>query len=74
MQAVVAASIEHMHQRTADLMQSRSDVTLLSLDLTDASPDFFETRCIPEYIRAAKEIFPAQLAALEARLRAGAGG
>lgn len=73
MQAVVAASIEHMHQRTADLMQSRSDVTLLGLDLTDASPDFFETRCIPEYIRAAKEIFPAQLAALEARLRAGAG-
>ena len=71
MQAVVAASIEHMHRRTADLMRVRDDVEVLSLDLTDSSPDFFETRCIPEYIRAAKEIFPEQLAELEARLRAG---
>jgi hypothetical protein len=72
MQAVVAASIEHMHRRTTDLMRARSDVEVLSLDLTDSSPDFFETRCIPEYIRAAKEIFPEQLAELEARLRTGA--
>jgi predicted acylesterase/phospholipase RssA len=72
MQAVVAASIEHMHRRTADLMKARTDVEVLSLDLTDSSPDFFETQCIPEYIRAAKEIFPEQLAELEARLRAGA--
>jgi predicted acylesterase/phospholipase RssA len=71
MQAVVAASIEHMHRRTADLMRSRPDVEILTLDLTDSSPDFFETRCIPEYLRAAKEIFPDQLAELEERLRAG---
>jgi hypothetical protein len=70
MQAVVAASIEHMHRRTADLMRARSDIEVLSLDLTDSSPDFFETRCIPEYIRTAKEVFPDQLAELEARLRA----
>jgi len=71
MQTVVAASIEHMHRRTADLMRSRPDVEVLTLDLTDSSPDFFETRCIPEYLRVAKEVFPEQLAELEARLRAG---
>jgi hypothetical protein len=70
MQTVVAASIEHMHRRTADLMCARGDVRVLGLDLTDSNADFFETRCIPQYIRAAKETFPEQLAALEARLRA----
>jgi len=71
MQTVVAASIEHMHRRTSDLVGARSDVDVLTLDLTDSNPDFFETRCIPEYLRVAKEVFPEQLAALEARLRAG---
>lgn len=71
MQTVVAASIEHMHRRTTDLVQARPDIDVLTLDLTDSNPDFFETRCIPEYLRVAKEVFPEQLALLEARLRAG---
>jgi predicted acylesterase/phospholipase RssA len=71
MQTVVAASIEHMHRRTTDLVRSRPDVDVLTLDLTDSSPDFFETRCIPEYLRVAKEVFPEQLAELEQQLRAG---
>jgi hypothetical protein len=74
MQTVVAASIEHMHRRTIDLVQARPDVEVLTLDLNDSSPDFFETRCIPEYLRVAKEVFPEQLAALEERLRAGKRG
>jgi len=71
MQTVVAASIEHMHRRSTDLVRARPDVDVLTLDLTDSSPDFFETRCIPEYLRVAKEVFPDQLAEFEAWLRAG---
>jgi len=70
MQTVAAASIETMHRRDLELVRGRSDVRLLGLELGDSSPDFFETRRIAEFVRAAKESFPEQLAVLEERLRA----
>jgi predicted acylesterase/phospholipase RssA len=69
MQTVVAASIEHMHQRDLALVQTRPDVEVLGLQLRDNSPDFFETRRIPEYVRVAKESFPEQLDEIEHELR-----
>lgn len=70
MQTVAAASIETMHRRDLELVERRPDVRLLGLELRDSSPDFFETRRIAEFVRAAKECFPVQLAAIEERLRA----
>ncbi len=70
MQTVVAASIEHMHRRDRALLEMRPDVELLGLRLPDESDAFFDTRFIPEYLRSAKETFPAQLEEIEAQLRA----
>jgi hypothetical protein len=69
MQTVAAAGIETMHRRDLEILRRRPDVRLLGLELTDSSPDFFETRRIAEFMRAAKECFPDQLSAHEARLR-----
>jgi len=73
MQTVAAAGIETMHRRDVELLRLRPDVQLLGLELADANPDFFDTRRIAEFIRAAKECFPEQLVALEERLRADEG-
>ena len=62
-----------MHRRDVELLRLRPDVQLLGLELADANPDFFDTRRIAEFIRAAKECFPEQLVALEERLRADEG-
>ncbi len=70
MQTVAAAAIETMHRRDLELARKRPDVRLLGVELRDSSPDFFETRRIAEFVRAAKECFPEQLAAIEERLRA----
>jgi hypothetical protein len=69
MQTVAAAGIETMHRRDLEILARRPDVRLLGLELTDSNPDFFETRRIAEFVRAAKECFPDQLAAHEERLR-----
>jgi len=69
MQTVAAAGIETMHRRDLEIVRSRRDVRLLGLELADSSPDFFETRRIAEFMRAAKECFPDQLAAHEEKLR-----
>lgn len=71
LQAVASAGMETMYNRDVDLIEQRSDVTLLRLQLVDSAADFFETQRIPEFIRAAKETFPEQLAAIEEKLRAG---
>lgn len=69
MQTVAAAGIETMHRRDLEILRGRPDVRLIGLELTDSSPDFFETRRIAEFMRAAKECFPDQLAMHEERLR-----
>lgn len=69
LQTVAAVGMDTMHSRDVALLSQRPDVTLLPLQLGDAGDDFFDIRRIPEYIRGAKESFPAQLAALEERLR-----
>ncbi len=69
LQTVAAAGIETMHRRDLELLDQRTDVTLLPLELGDSSPDFFETGLIPEYVSKAKETFPEQLMALESQLR-----
>jgi predicted acylesterase/phospholipase RssA len=66
---VASAGIETMHRREVELLRARPDVELLELELDDSTPDFFETRRIPEFVRRAKETFPEQLAAIEERLR-----
>ncbi len=71
LQLVASAGIETMHRRDVELLQARPDVELLALELDDSTPDFFDIRRIPEFVRRAKEIFPGQLAAIEERLRAG---
>ncbi len=58
-----------MHARNLELISRREDVELLPLQLLDSAPSFLEIRRIPEFIRLAKETFPEQLAAIEARLR-----
>ena len=68
LQTVAAAAIETIYQRDVALLRAREDVTLLGLDLGDTGADFFETSAIPSFLRAAKEIFPDQLAALERSL------
>jgi hypothetical protein len=70
LQTVAAAGIQTMHERDVALLTLRPDVMLVSLQLGDASPDFFDVRRIPGFIRAARESFPEQLAALDATLRA----
>jgi hypothetical protein len=69
LQTVAAAGIQTMHERDVELLSRRGDVELLRLELRDGVPDFFEVRRIPGFIRAARESFPAQLAALEKELR-----
>jgi predicted acylesterase/phospholipase RssA len=69
LQMVASAGIHTMHQRDRALAQQRPDVELMALELADASPDFFDIRRIPGFIRAAKECFPEQLAAIEKSLR-----
>jgi|GEM_PF-1518361 len=71
LQTVASAGIDTMHQRDVELLSQRSDITLVGLRFEDARPDFFDSRRIPEFIRTAKETFPAQLDEIEARLRAG---
>jgi hypothetical protein len=70
MQTVAAAGIETMHRRDVEILRMRPDVRLIGLELGDSNPDFFDTRRIAEFIRAAKECFPEQLVAIEERLRA----
>jgi hypothetical protein len=69
LQTVAAAGIQTMHERDVALLSGRPDTTLVRLQLGDASPDFFEVRRIPGFIRAARESFPEQLARIEATLR-----
>lgn len=70
LQTIASVGMETMHQQNLALARVRPDVRLLPLELCEASPDFFELRRIPEYVRLAKEIFPAQLQALERAARA----
>ncbi len=69
LQKIASAGVETMHARNLELISRREDVELLPLQLRDSAPDFLEIRRIPEFIRLAKETFPEQLAAIEARLR-----
>ena len=58
-----------MHRRAVALLQQRDDVELVGLELGETAADFFDTKRIPDYIRAAKESFPIQLAEIESALR-----
>ena len=69
LQTVASVGIDTMHRPDVELVSQRRDVTLLGLRFTDSRPDFFETARIPEFIRTAKETFPAQLKEIEDRLR-----
>jgi predicted acylesterase/phospholipase RssA len=69
LQTVAAAGIQTMHERDVALLSLRPDVSLVSLHLGDENPDFFDVRRIPGFIRAARESFPEQLAAIDASLR-----
>lgn len=69
LQTIATAGVEVIHERDRALIEARDDVELLPLEMADSSPDFFDTRRIPESIRLAKETFPDQLARLESRLR-----
>ncbi len=71
LQMVASAGIDTMHRRDVELISQRPDVTLLGLRFEKSQPDFFDSRRIPEFIRMAKETFPAQLDQIEERLRAG---
>ncbi len=71
LQTVAAAGIQKMHERDVDLLSRRPDVRLLRLQLSEGSPDFFDLRRIPAFIRTAKECFPEQLAEIEKNLRSG---
>lgn len=70
LQVVASAGIQTMHERDVALLEGRDDVQLLGLKLEESSPDLFDTSRIPAFIRAAKECFPEQLAAIERTLRA----
>ena len=50
---------------------ARRGLTALGLTFEGSPPDFFDNRRIPEFIRTAKEAFPAQLEKIEERLREG---
>ncbi len=69
LQTVAAAGIETMHRRAVALLQQRDDVELVGLELGETAADFFDTERIPDFIRAAKESFPTQLAEIESALR-----
>ncbi len=69
LQTVAAAGIETMHQRALALLQQRDDVELVGLELGNTAAHFFDTERIPSFIRAAKDLFPAQLAEIERALR-----
>jgi hypothetical protein len=69
LQTVASAGIHTMHERDMALLSGHPEVELLGLRFKDSSPDFFETRRIPEFIRAAKDTFPVQLEEIEAGLR-----
>jgi hypothetical protein len=69
LQTVASAGIATMHERDVELLSYRPDITLLGLQFADSNPDFFDTRRIPEFIRASKEVFPGQLDEIEERLR-----
>ena len=71
LQTVASAGIDTMHRRDVELLTQRPDVTPLGLTFEDSPPDFFDSRRIPEFIRTAKEVFPAQLEKIEERLRSG---
>lgn len=71
LQMVAATGIDTMHQRDTELLSQRPDVQLFGLTLPDSGPDFFDNSRIPQFIRTAKEVFPAQLAAIEEQLRGG---
>lgn len=71
LQTVASAGIDTVHQRNLELLTQRPDVTALGLTFEGSPPDFFDSRRIPEFIRTAKEAFPAQLEKIEERLREG---
>jgi hypothetical protein len=60
--------METMYQRDLELISARPDVCLLPLQLPGSSPDFFEIRRIPEWVRLARDAFPEQLLELEQSL------
>jgi hypothetical protein len=71
LQTIASAGMETMHQRDVALISTRPDIELLSLRLPGSSPDFFEMRRIPEFIRLSREVFPDQLLEIEERLSQG---
>jgi hypothetical protein len=68
LQTVAAAGVETIHSRDLALIAGRPDIELFTLQLASSGDDFFETGRIPDYIQAAKEDFPEQLAKLERQL------
>jgi hypothetical protein len=68
LQTIASAGMETMHQRDVALALERPDVEPLSLQLPGSSPDFFEVRRIPEFIRLAREVFCEQLLEIEEKL------
>lgn len=68
LQTVASAGMETMHQRDVELISMRPDVRLLGLELPGSSPDFFEIRRIPQFVRLARDAFPAQFARIERTL------
>lgn len=69
LQTVAAAGIDSAYQRDLQLLNWRDDVDLCPLEIADSTPNFFEVSRIPEFIREAKETFPAQLAKIERGFR-----
>jgi hypothetical protein len=68
LQTIASAGMETMYQRDLELISARPDVCLLPLQLPGSSPDFFEIRRIPEWVRLARDAFPEQLLELEQSL------
>jgi hypothetical protein len=69
LQTIASVGMDTMHRQSLALARARPDVRLLPLELSESTADFFELRRIPEYVRRAKEVFPAQLLAHERSLR-----
>jgi hypothetical protein len=68
LQTVASAGMDAMYRRDVELISGRPDITLISLELPGANPDFFEIGRIPQFVRLAREVFPEQLLEIERSL------
>jgi hypothetical protein len=71
LQTIASAGMDTMYRRDVALLENRPDVRLFSLHLPGSSPDFFDVGRIPQFVRAAREVFPEQLLEIEQTLSEG---